>query len=172
MIKTLQAIEQSHVVLFLVDAQRGLVEQDLKLLGFVVEEGKGVVLLINKWDGLTPEQREQLKMELDRRLPFVHFARRYTISALHGTGVGSVYHAIDEAYDALQRDMPTPALTRILMKAVDTHQPPLVSGRRVRLRYAHLGGRNPLQVIVHGKQVNELPGAYKKYLSTTFLEAF
>lgn len=171
-IKTLRAIDQAHVVLVVVNAQENISDQDLRLLSMVVKAGKALVVVINKWDHMEDYDRSQVKEAVERRLQFVDFARRYFISALHGTGVGKLYHAIHEAYESLHREMTTPVLTKILNEAQATHQPPLVRGRRVKLRFAHLGGRNPLHVVIHGKQTAELPLSYKRYLVNFFRKAF
>lgn len=167
-IKTLQAIESAHVVILVVNAQEGLSDQDLKLLGKVLEMGKGLVIAFNKWDGMDEYDRAQFKREVDTRLTFADFARRYYISALHGTNVGDLYRAVDEAHEAMTQHLSTAHLTKILHSAINTHQPPLVKGRRIRLRYAHLGGRFPLTVVIHGKQTDVLPHAYKRFLANYY----
>lgn len=169
-VKTLQAIEATNVVLFVVDAREGITDQDLKLLGFVIESGKALVLAINKWDGMTQDEREKTKSTLDRRLVFLDFARIHFISALHGSGVGNLFDSINEAYESANRKLSTSKLTRILQEALQTHQPPLVQGRRIKLRYAHAGGHNPPIIVIHGNQVDSLPEAYRKFLAKTFQE--
>ncbi|HEV2614708.1 MAG TPA: ribosome biogenesis GTPase Der [Gammaproteobacteria bacterium] len=164
-VKTLQAIEEANVILFLVDARSGLTEQDLGLLGFVLSLGKALVIAINKWDGLEKYDREQIKNKLDRKLVFIDFAEIKFISALHGTGVGELFKDLNKAYDSAMKEMPTPLLTKILEKAVKQHQPPLVGGRRIKLRYAHAGGHNPPLIIIHGTQTEKLPDSYRRYLS-------
>ncbi len=170
-IKTLQAIEEAHVVLFVLDAQAGVTEQDASLAGHVVDSGRSLVVAINKWDGLAPDERERVKSEFDRRLSFLGFAERRFISALHGSGVGNLFAAIDAAYTSAVRDLKTPELTRILEDAVQAHQPPLVHGRRIKLRYAHQGGRNPPLIVVHGNQTEHVPAAYRRYLEQRFAGA-
>jgi GTP-binding protein len=170
-IKTLQAIEAANVVLFLLDGQAGITEQDASLAGHVVESGRSMVVVVNKWDGLEPDQRERVKSELDRRLGFLDFAERRFVSALHGSGVGNLLAAVDTAYDSAVRDLRTPLLTRILEEAVQAHQPPLVHGRRIKLRYAHQGGRNPPLIVVHGNQTEHVPAGYRRYLEQRFATA-
>jgi len=172
MIKTLKAMEDCDVVIMIFSAHEGIIEQDLRLLGIIMQMGKALVLAINKWDNLDSSEREQVQREIDRRLPFVDFARRYFISALHGTGVGLLYRAVDEANTAAHKKLSTADVTRALEKAIESHQPPLVSGRRIKLRYAHMGGHNPMIIIVHGKQTTDLPMSYKKYLINFFREYF
>lgn len=163
-IKALQAIMEANVVFVLIDAREGITDQDLNLLGDVVQHGKALVLAINKWDGLTPEQREKVKADIERRLDFLDYAEKHFISALHGTGVGLLFDATQRAYDSATRSLPTPRLTQLLEEAVTMHQPPLVRGRRIKLRYAHQGGRNPPVIVVHGNQLERLPEDYKRYL--------
>lgn len=171
-IKSLQAMEKSHVVIMVFDARENITDQDMRLLGWILEAGKGLVLAFNKWDGMSEYDRERCRAASDRRLAFVEFARRYLISALHGTGVGDLYRAVDEAYASATKALPTPLLTQVLEQAIFDHQPPLVGGRRIRLRYAHLGGHHPLVIVVHGKQIESLPDSYRRYLSTYFRKSF
>ncbi|MGO2088247.1 MAG: ribosome biogenesis GTPase Der [Oceanisphaera sp.] len=167
-IKTLKAIEDANVVLLIVDAREGISDQDLSLLGFVLNAGRSIVLAVNKWDGLEDDVRDDIKRELDRRLGFIDFARLHFISALHGSGVGNLFESIQEAYQSATKRVNTSMLTRIMMMAQDDHQPPLVGGRRVKLKYAHAGGYNPPRIIVHGNQVKTLPDSYKRYLVNYF----
>lgn len=170
-IKALQAIEQANVVVLVIDAHEGISDQDLHLLGFVLDEGRALVIAVNKWDGLSKDERERVKFELGRRLQFVDFAKLYFISALHGTGVGDLFKPIEQAYRSATRSFSTPELTRILESAVEEHQPPMVKGRRIKLRYAHQGGRNPPTIVIHGNQTQNVPDSYKRYLANTFRKA-
>ncbi|MTD37771.1 ribosome biogenesis GTPase Der [Erwinia sp. CPCC 100877] len=167
-IKTLQAIEDANVVLLVIDAREGISDQDLSLLGFILNSGRSLVIAVNKWDGLSQEVKEQVKETLDYRLGFIDFARVHFISALHGSGVGNLFESVHEAYDSATRRVGTALLTRIMNMAADDHQPPLVRGRRVKLKYAHAGGYNPPIVVIHGNQVKELPDSYKRYLMNYF----
>jgi GTP-binding protein len=167
-VKTLQAIKEANVVVFMIDARENIGEHDLHLLGYVLDAGRALVIAVNKWDGLSSEQKDDVKSELARRLSFLDYAHIHFISALHGTGVGDLYELVDEAYASAMIDMPTPQLTALLEKAVFESQPPLVGGRRIKLRYAHAGGHNPPLIIVHGNQTAKLPGHYKRYLANFF----
>jgi len=167
-IKALQAIERAHVVVLVIDAHEGISDQDAHLLGFVLDEGRALVIAVNKWDGLESSERERVKYELGRKLQFVDFAKMFFISALHGTGVGDLFKPINKAYVSATRHFSTPELSRILEKAVDSHLPPLVRGRRIKLRYAHQGGRNPPTIVIHGNQTKDVPDAYRRYLQNTF----
>jgi GTP-binding protein len=170
-IKTLQAIDACNVVLLVLDARLGIGEQDATLAGHVVESGRALVVAINKWDGLGAEQREQVRKEYSRRLGFLDFADVHRISALHGSGVGLLLDEVDAAYANANRTLPTPQLTRLLEEAVQAHQPPLVHGHRIKLRYAHQGGRNPPIIVIHGNQTESLPDAYRRYLVNRFRKA-
>lgn len=170
-IKTLQAIEDANVVICVVDARETISDQDLNLIGFALNAGRSIVIAVNKWDGLSADHREEIKRELDRRLGFVDFARVHFISALHGSGVGNLFESVLEAYESASRRVGTSMLTRIMESAQDEHQPPLVRGRRVKLKYAHAGGYNPPRIIIHGNQVADLPGAYQRYLINYFRKA-
>lgn len=163
-IKTLKAVEDCNVVLLIVDAREGIAEQDLGLLCFALNAGRALVIAVNKWDGIDQDIKDRVKSELDRRLGFIDFARIHFISALHGTGVGHLFESVQEAYESATRRVSTSMLTRIMQMAQDDHQPPMVNGRRVKLKYAHAGGYNPPIVVVHGNQVKKLPDSYKRFM--------
>jgi GTP-binding protein len=163
-IKALQSIEKAHVVIYLIDAREGITDQDCHLLGMVIEAGRALIIGLNKWDGLTVEQKELVKRQIELKLPFLDFAEKHPISALHGSGVGKLFQVVHKLYATAMIDMSTPVLTRILTEALAAHQPPLVNGRRIKLKYAHQGARNPPTVIIHGTQTDDLPEAYKRYL--------
>ena len=169
-IKTLQAVKESHVCVMLLDAREGVSEQDMHLLGYIVETGKALVVAVNKWDGLEDEHKEHVRSEIDRRLPFVKFAKIRFISALHGSGVGSLFKDINQAYDSAMQTLSTPKLTRLLQGFVSQHQPPMIKGKRVKLRYAHTGGHNPPVIIIHGNQLEALPESYKRYLINAYMK--
>lgn len=167
-VKSLQAIDDSNVAIIVIDAHEGLVDQDLHLLGHCIDRGRAVVVAINKWDGLSGEQKDRIKSELDRRLVFLDYADIHFISALHGTGVGHLYESIEAAYESATTKLSTNRLTRILEDAVASHPPPMVNGRRIKLRYAHAGGHNPPIIVVHGNQLDKVPNNYVRYLEKTF----
>ncbi len=169
-IKALQAIEAANVVLMMIDARESITDQDLTLVGFILQSGRALVIAVNKWDGLETGVRERIKRELERRLPFISFARVHFISALHGSGVGLLYQSIDKAYASAMKRFPTHQLTRLLEQAVQMHPPPLVHGRRVKLQYAHQGGQNPPIIVIHGRQVSHIPDVYTRYLVNQFIK--
>lgn len=169
-IKTLQAIKEAHVCLQLLDATEGITDQDMNLLGFIIESGKALVIALNKWDGLDEEHKEHIKSEIERRLHFASFAKIRFISALHGSGVGGLFNDINEAYESATQSFSTPRLTRLLEDISTKHTPPCVNGRRIKLRYAHIGGHNPPIIVIHGNQLNDLPDSYKRYLNNEFIK--
>lgn len=171
-VKTMQAIEAAHVVIFLADARQGVGSQDARLLGLVASRGRALVMAVNKWDGLDPEARDRVRRELDLKLSFVDYARMHRISALHGTGVGELFESVVEAYNSAMKDLPTPQLTRALETAVAAHAPPAIHGRRIKLRYAHQGGCNPPTIVIHGNQTAQLSADYRRYLIHSFRQAF
>ena len=167
-VKTLQAIKDANVVIFVMDAREGVVDHDLNLLGFALEAGRALVIAINKWDGMTPSERDFVKIELQRRLFFVEFADIHFISALHGTGVGNLYASVQNSFKSAVTRWPTNRLTQILEDAVGEHAPPMVNNRRIKLRYAHLGGANPPIIVIHGNQIEKVPKSYVRYLENTY----
>jgi GTP-binding protein len=171
-VKALKAIDSAHVVIGVLDAHDTVAEQDASLLGMAVERGRALVIAVNKWDGIPADKRAEIRTGLDLRLPFLDFAPVHFISALHGTGVGRLLDAVDRAYAAAMRELSTPELTRVLEAAIVQHQPPLVRGRRIKLRYAHQGGRSPPLIVIHGNQTQQVPDAYRRYLMNTFRKAF
>ena len=171
-VKTLQAVEACNVVVALIDGQEGIGAQDARILGLVAESGRAIVIALNKWDGLAAEARTQLKSELDRKLPFLDYATVVPISALHGSGLGPLLKAVNRAERAAFADLPTPELSTVLERSVAAHPPPAVAGRRIKLRYAHQGGRNPPTIIIHGNQTEKLSHNYRRYLVNAFREAF
>ncbi len=170
--KTLQAIDEAHVVILVLDAHDSVAEQDASVLGIALERGRALIIAVNKWDGIAQEQREEIRRQLSLKLDFVPFAPLHFISARHGTGVGELMQSTVRAYEAAMRAMPTRELTRTLEHALTVHQPPLVRGRRIKLRYAHQGGRNPPRIVIHGNQTASVPAAYTRYLANVFRKTF
>jgi len=170
--KTLQAIAEAHVVTMVVDAQDSIGEQDASVLGLALSRGRALILAVNKWDNIPVEKREDIKRLLSLKIDFVPFAPMHFVSARHGTGVGELVASMIRAYEAAMRQMKTPALTKAMERAMLQHQPPIVRGRRIRLRYAHQGGKNPPRIVVHGSQAAHVPESYKRYLANMFREEF
>ncbi|MBT8132287.1 MAG: ribosome biogenesis GTPase Der, partial [Gammaproteobacteria bacterium] len=171
-IKALQAIEQANVVIGVIDAHEGVTEQDASLLGLILQRGRALVVAINKWDGMSDHERNNVRRLLDVKLPFIDFAPKHFISALHGSGVGKLLGSVVRAYRAATIDLTTSELTESLEAALMAHSPPMRRGRRPKLRYAHQGGRNPPRIVIHGTQVNRIAPAYKRYLANHFRKTF
>ncbi len=170
--KTMQAIEESHVVVLTLDAQQDISDQDAHIASYILSAGRALVVAVNKWDGLESFKRDTIKGELSRKLGFLDFAQLLFISALKGTGINGLLPAVDAAFAAAMAKLPTPRLTRVLHEAVTQHQPPKAGPFRPKLRYAHQGGHNPPVVVIHGTAVVHIPDTYRRYLENTFREAF
>jgi GTPase len=171
-IKALQAIERAHVVVLMLDAREGLTDQDSTLLGHILAEGRALVIALNKWDGLDAEHRKAVRSELERKLTYVDWAQRVTISALHGSGLQELLDAVRRAWRSASAEFSTPELTRVLKAAFEAHQPPMKAGRTAKLRYAHAGGKLPPRIVIHGSRTDTIPDAYRRYLVNRFIEHF
>ncbi|MGH8751465.1 MAG: ribosome biogenesis GTPase Der, partial [Burkholderiales bacterium] len=172
MIKTLQAVADANVAVLVFDAQDQITEQDAHIAGIILEAGRALVVVLNKWDGLSQAAREQLKRDLAWKLKFLDFARIHPVSALEGLGLGTLMKAVDEAYAATMAKLSTPKLTRILIAAVEKQQPPRSGLTRPKLRYAHQGGSNPPRIVIHGNALDAVPETYRRYLEGVFRTAF
>jgi GTP-binding protein len=171
-VKALQAIERAHVVVLMLDAGEGLTDQDTTLLGHVLQQGRALVIALNKWDGLDADHRRAVKNELDRKLTYVPWARKVTLSALHGSGIQELMNAVGTAWRSALMDFSTPELTRVLKSAFESHQPPMKHGRTAKLRYAHAGGKLPPRIVIHGSRTDTVPEAYRRYLANRFIKHF
>lgn len=170
-IKTLQSIKDAQIVVLVFDAREGLSDQDLNLIAFVMEAGRGLIICANKWDGMSEDDRNDVKRDMQYRLRFAAFALQKTISALHGTGVGGIFNDIDNIHASLTQALSTSRLTEILKAAITQHMPPLVHGRRIKIKYAHLGGHFPTTIVIHGNQTDSVPKSYVRYLAKYFSKA-
>lgn len=171
-VKTLRAIEAANVVVLMVDASQDISDQDAHIAGFCIEAGRAMVLAVNKWDAIDQYRRDQVKLDIARKLNFLGFARVHYISALKGQGVAGVLQSVDRAYAAAMAKLTTPKLTRVLLDAVQKQAPPRHGNVRPKLRYAHQGGSNPPLVIIHGNALEHVPSAYVRYLEHVFVETF
>ncbi len=170
-VKALQAMERAHVVIVVIDGHEGLVEQDLHVLQHAADAGAGLVVAVNKWDGLDAGQRRVRSANVARRLQFVPWAPVHTLSALHGRGVGRLMRDVKAVHRAGAFDVGTMPLNRILQGLVQAHPPPAVRGRQIKLRYVHKAGDHPPRLIVHGNQTGSLPASYVRYLENGFRDA-
>jgi GTP-binding protein len=171
-VKTLQSISEANVVLLLLDAQQEISEQDAHIAGFILESGRALVVGVNKWDGLTSDKRDEIKMDLERKLNFLSFAKFHFVSALKSTGIGPLMKSVDSAYKAAMSNLSTPKLTRALIEAVEHQQPRRKGSIRPKMRYAHQGGQNPPIVVIHGTALEGIDDNYKRYLEKHFRETF
>jgi GTP-binding protein len=170
-VQSLKAIEEASVVVVLLNAREGVTDQDLHLVGLAAQRGSGLVIGVNKWDGLEVSQRRRVEREVDRQLEFVAYAQRRYVSALHGSGIAELLAAALKAHESAGRRIPTPRLNELLREATLAHPPPIVRGRPIRLRYAHQGGRFPPLIVVHGSQADRIPARYRRYLENSLRKA-
>ncbi|MEM7081246.1 MAG: ribosome biogenesis GTPase Der [Pseudomonadota bacterium] len=171
-VKTLQAIDKADVVVCMLDARESVTDQDVRLLGLALHRGRALTLAINKWDGLSPYQRDTIRRELEVKLPFATYIDSHFISALHGSGVTDVLASVIDCHTAATRELPTAELTRVLEDCVQSHPPPASRGRRPKLRYAHQGGRNPQIIVIHGNMTNHIADSYRRFLENRFRKNF
>ena len=172
-VKTLQAIQNSHVVVIVVDARDGLTEQDVTIIGYALHSGRSLVIAINKWDGMNYEDKDRIKSEIKRKLVFVNeFVDIHFISALHGTNVGHLFSSISAAYKSATKAISTTDITSAMKLALQEHQPPVIGKYRIKPKFAHIGGHAPPVIVIHGNQVDKLPLSYQRYLIKFFRQAF
>ena len=171
-VKTLQSVTEANVVVLMLDAQQNISEQDAHIAGFILESGRALVVAVNKWDGLTSDQRDEIKNDMDRKLDFLGFAETRFISALKGTGIKQLMASVDTAYAAATANLSTPRLTRALQEAVEKQEPKRKGTSRPKMRYAHQGGQNPPIIVIHGNALDGITEPYKRYLEKHFRETF
>ncbi len=167
-VDAIKAMNAAHIALVVIDAQEGMTEQDAAILGLAVDSGRSIILAVNKWDGLSTDERDFARSGIERRTAFCDYAEVRFISALHGSGTGKLFQAFEEAHRAAYLSPGTAEVTRLLEAALESHPPPLVSGRRIKLRYAHIGGHNPPRIVIHGNQTERIPKSYQRYLANFF----
>lgn len=170
-IKSLEALERCNVAIFVFDAKEGLSDQDATLLGYALDYNRPLVLVVNKWDAVEQDEREWIRQDFDRRYSFIDFAQPLFVSALKGSGVNRILKEAIKTYDSSMQEFSTNKLSNILERAIQNHQPPVVKGFAPKLRYAHQGGRNPLQVIIHGNRTQYVSESYQRYLAKTYYDA-
>ena len=171
-VKTMQSISDANVVILLLDAQQDISEQDAHIAGFILEAGRALVVVVNKWDGLQSHQRDQVKIDLDRKLDFLGFAKTHFISALKGTGIPQMMKSVEGAYKAATTNLSTPKLTRALQEAIEKREPKRKGSIRPKMRYAHQGGQNPPIIVIHGNALEGVTEPYKRYLEKHFRDTF
>ncbi len=170
-IKAIDALEDSHVVILVLDAHEGVTEQDATLLGMIADKGRALLIVINKWDGLDNYQKGEVKRKLDVKLSFVSYASVYYISALHGSGVGKLFSPIKKSFEHAGKRFPTSLLNKILEQANQAHQPPPIAGRRPRLKFVNQSDVFPPTLIFHGNHVTNIPNSYERFLKNFFIDS-
>ena len=165
-IKTLKTIEASDVVIILIDSLDGITDQDLSLIGTVMELGKPALIALNKSDAIDEYQEHLLKYGVDTKLKFINYIPIYKISALKSFGLKKLLSSAMKIYRHSRISINTSMLNDIIQKAIFDHQPPAYGGKRVKIRYVHQGGNNPIRLVIHGTYVDKLSKDYLRYLSS------
>lgn len=169
-IKTLQTISKTNLSLLIIDAKNKISNQDLSLSNLIEESGKPLIVVLNKWDLLNFSEKKNIKSLIKYELKCHFFSRIHFISALHSEGIFKIFESIDKSYELTKKKIHTSEIIRTMYSAIKKHQPPIINGRRIKLKYAHLGSANPFKIIVHGNQIKNLSLSYKKYLKNYFHE--
>ncbi len=170
--QALQAIEQADAVIVLLDGREGATEQDLRLISLALERGRALVIGVNQWDRIDRENRARINDELARQLRFLDYIDLHRVSALRGWQVGRLLESALSGVKAASRDLPTGQLNSVLRKAVEEHATPRRRGRRIRLNYAHQGGKRPPLIVIHGRQTDHLPADFRRYLARRIRKHF
>ncbi|MEC7885434.1 MAG: ribosome biogenesis GTPase Der [Pseudomonadota bacterium] len=164
-IKTLEFVYYSDLVIVLIDATQSITDQDLTLIKAVMDLGKSSVIAFNKTDIIDEYQRQIIQRDIDIKLKFASYIPIFYISAINSTNIKNIILSSLKIIEHSKLSISTPSLNKIVNEAVDSHQPPLVGKKRIRLRYAHQGGNNPIRIIIHGDMAERLPNGYKRYLT-------
>ena len=171
-IQAVRALSSADVVIYVVDANEGLVDQDLKLIRQVMDAGKGCVIAFNKWDSLDEDARDAFAMRTDRKLVHLGYLEQVPISAIRSKGLVPLFSAIDRAYLSATSELKTAEVNEVLRMAVQAHEPPIAGRHRIKLRYAHVIDLSPPTILIHGTQTSELSDAYKRYLIRCYRDHF
>ncbi len=171
-VKSIQAMDDAHVVVLVLDAVEGVQTQDATIAGWALESGRSMVVALNKWDRIGAVAGAALRREVTHKLTFLTHHDFVNVSALRREGLRSLLRAVDRAFDSAMISLDTSSLNRHLRDATRALSPPLRGGRAPKLKYAHQGGRNPPLVIVHGTQVHRIPESYRRYLQNYLRKAY
>jgi len=171
-LKTIESIRLSQICVVMIDAQEGITDQDLHLLGLAVHHAKPVILAVNKWDHLSDEHRNYVKEKINLKMQAFEWVPLLYISALHGSGLRVLMERIDLLMEKASQELTANQLTNVLIEAYKAHQPPLVQGLSTQLKFAHSAGNHPMRIVIHGKRTTKLPESYKRYLENTYRKAF
>ncbi|MBM9603215.1 ribosome biogenesis GTPase Der [Desulfopila inferna] len=171
-LKALHALERCDIAMVLLDAEDGLTEQDTKIIGYTQEQGRGLILLVNKWDLVQddPKKQKQILEEIGRSVPFVGFAPLLKVSALSGYGIKRLFPAIGSVYRQFSQKFPTAALNRLLQDAVADHSPPIYKNKRLKFYYTSQIGTRPPRFVVMTNSYKGVHFSYQRYLTNRFRE--
>jgi GTP-binding protein len=170
----LRAIRFAEVVIVLLEADRALEKQDLHIAALAAEEGRAIVIAINKWDVVTDKdaKRRGFRAEIDRLLPQIKGVPMVPISALTGRGVAQLMAQVGKAYELWNARFSTGKLNRWLSGAIEAHPPPAPGGRRIKLRYVTQPGARPPRFVVFCSRPEAVPASYERYLINSLRDAF
>jgi GTPase len=171
---TIRAIRFAEVVVLLIDAERGIEHQDLTIASMVLDEGRALVIAINKWDLIEAKQKvlKDLRETVDEKLAQAPGLYSVTLSALGERGLDKLMPAVFKTYDTWNKRVSTPNLNRWLKEVVDRHPPPAVSGRRIKLRYMTQPSSRPPTFVAFCSRPEVMPTSYVRYLVNSLRETF
>lgn len=169
--RSLRTIDRADIVLLLIDGAEGLTKQDLTLAGFIHGEGKGLVLLVNKWD-LVKLKWEEYAKRLQKGMGELHDVRAFPISAATGLNCLKIFGAIDRIDSVLGKKIPTSKLNSLIEKALAEHHMPVYKGKQVRIYYARQMGTYPPSFALFSNYPAAVPYTYRRYLTGCLKKAF
>jgi len=171
-IKSIFSIENSDISILVIDANEGLTSQDLQILSYIVDAGKPLVLVINKWDLLSSYMKDQAKLSISKKINFLSNYETLYVSALKGTGLKNILNIIMNSYESSVKNIKTPILNRFLNEIQLSHQPPIFKGIRPKLKYIHQGDTSPPTFIIHGNHLSGIRKDYIRFLESAIIKTF
>ena len=171
-VKALLAIDLADSVIVIIDASEGITDQDLSLIGLVINSGRAFCIALNKYDLLDDEQKEQLDRQIKRRLKFASFIQTVEVSALKSMQLEKTIDTAIESAKSSMQDVPTSKISTLIEKLTETKPPPYVQGRRIKLKYATQVNHQPPTFIIYGTQTSKLRDNYKRFLESQIRKAF
>ena len=167
-VRAMHAASESDITILLIDADSGLVDQDLKILSMIEKFGKPIILAINKIDLLSRKKMKEFFDNKKMEKRFFEDLKLIKISALKGKGFKKLFREIDDTLQKSVTKFTTSKLNRILKRVIEERSPPSVSGKSLKFRYIHFAGINPTTLVIHSSQDKKLPANYKKYIYNSF----
>ena len=167
-VRAMHSVEECDVVIFICDAQEGIVDQDLKIINMICEMGKPVVIAFNKIDLLSKVQKEEIYETKRAQSNFVADFIKVEISGTRGLGFKRLFRIANGLIEKAQKKHSTSSLNQMLKKFVSQSAPPSVNGRVLKLKHVHFAGINPTTLVIHSNQDKKIPQNYKKYLENSF----